>query len=61
LSQGSHGSRELGVRLEKLGRGLGEREGAHASDLEAARARAGELREAVAAALERFLEEATAP
>ena len=46
--------RDLGARLEELGRSLGERESAHAEALEAARAKARALRDTVEAALDRF-------
>ncbi len=45
---------DLGDRLEALGRELGGREAAHAEGLAAARARAGELREQLESAFERF-------
>ena len=48
----------LGERLEELGRQLGEREARHADALAQARARAEELRGAVAGALARFLDAA---
>jgi hypothetical protein len=45
---------DLSARLEDLGRTLGEREAAHARDLEAARGQADALRTRVEVALERF-------
>jgi hypothetical protein len=45
---------DFGDRFERLGRALGEREGAHVGDLERARACVERLRAAVAAALEAF-------
>ncbi|MDJ0849001.1 MAG: hypothetical protein QNK04_11530 [Myxococcota bacterium] len=50
----SQTSSNLDARLEQLGRSLGERESAHRAALEAARKCAFELREQVAAALDRF-------
>ena len=47
-------SRDLGSRLESLGRSLGEREAEHREGLEQARAQAEKLRALVADAMERF-------
>ena len=45
---------DLAARLEELGRSLGQREAAHAADLEGAREQVERLHAEVSAALERF-------